>query len=105
MDNYLEEMLAFVYYGSIVNNRPKKGGDATKHIHLSKALTHLCRVDFYLHSSDRSISNNRGIWLVPCFLEIPEFSAKSIYVCSVASELGLYCLPMSFLWDVRHTLV
>ena len=23
VDNYLEEILAFVYYGSILNNRPK----------------------------------------------------------------------------------
>ena len=25
MDNYLKEILAFVYYDSIVNNRPKNG--------------------------------------------------------------------------------
>ena len=25
VDNYLKEFLAFVYYGSIVNNRPKMG--------------------------------------------------------------------------------
>ena len=26
VDNYLKDILAFVYYGSILNNRPKKGG-------------------------------------------------------------------------------
>ena len=63
---------------------------------------------FYLNSSELSISNNRGIWLVlllPCFIEIPEFNANSVdpdqTPRSAASDLDLHSLPMSLLWDVR----
>ena len=31
MDTYLKEILTFVYYGSIVNNQPKKYGYVTVH--------------------------------------------------------------------------
>ena len=56
---------------------------------------------FYLHSSDRSISNIRGIWLVFII-------SSSVFNASVdpdqtqhfaASDLGLHCLLMSLLWD------
>ena len=64
---------------------------------------------FYLHSSDQSISNSRGIWLallLPCFTEIREFNANSIdpgqTPRSAASDLGLHCLPMFLSRDVRH---
>ena len=44
--------------------------------------------------------------LLPCFIEILVFNANSIYPDqtprSVASDLGLHCLPMSRLWDARH---
>ena len=44
---------------------------------------------FYLHSSDQSISNNRGIWLI---LLLPEFNANSVdpdqMQHSAASDLG-----------------
>ena len=36
VDNYLKEILASVYYWSIGNSRPKKGGISTKCIHLFK---------------------------------------------------------------------
>ena len=58
---------------------------------------------FHLNSSDQSISNIRGIWLVfiiPCFIESPVFNAKSVdpdqMPHSVASDLGLHCLLVSF---------
>ena len=63
---------------------------------------------FYLHSSNRPISNIRGVWLVvfflsPCFIEIPVFNANSVdpdqTPRSAASDLGLHCLLMSLLWD------
>ena len=41
-----------------------------------------------------------------CFVEIPVYNAYSVdpdqTPRSVASDLGLQCLLMSFLWDVRH---
>ena len=39
-------------------------------------------------------------------MEISVFSANSVDLNqtqhSVASDLGLHCLPMSLLWDARH---
>ena len=62
----------------------------------------------YLQSSDRSISNIRGVWLVlllPCFIEIPVFNANSVdpdqTPRTASSDLGLHFLPMSHLWDAR----
>ena len=59
---------------------------------------------FYLHSSDQSIFNIMGVWVVfikPCFTEIPVFNANSVdpdqTPHSAASDLGLHCLPMSLL--------
>ena len=64
---------------------------------------------FYRYSLDWSISNIRGIWLV--FI-ISEFYINSLFNTSsvdldqmprsVASDLGLNCLPKSLLWDPRH---
>ena len=43
------------------------------------------------------------------FIEIPVIYANSVgpdqTPRSVASDLGLHCLPMSLLWDARHKLV
>ena len=40
------------------------------------------------------------------FIEIPEFNANSVdpdqIMCSMASDLGLHCLPLSLLWDARY---
>ena len=59
---------------------------------------------FNLNSMDRSISTRRGVWLVfilPCFIEIPVFNAKSVdhdqTLRSAVSDLGLHCLPISTL--------
>ena len=59
---------------------------------------------FYLKSLNRSISNRRGFWvifIIPCFIEIRIFNAYSVdpdqMLHSVASDLGLHCLPMSHL--------
>ena len=56
----------------------------------------------YLHSSDRSISNIRSVWLVlllPCFIEILVFNANSADPDQTprfaASDLDLHRLPMS----------
>ena len=62
---------------------------------------------FYLNSSATSISYIRGVWLVfiIIFCRISELNANSIdpdqTPHSAASDLGLYCLPMSLLWDAR----
>ena len=62
---------------------------------------------FYLNFLDRSISYIRSVWLVllSYFVEIPELNANSVdpdqMPHSVASDLGLHCLPMSLLWDAR----
>ena len=39
MDNYLKEMLVFVYYGSIVNNQPNKKNNKKKNNN-KKQYTH-----------------------------------------------------------------
>ena len=43
--------------------------------------------------------------LLSCFTEISELNANSVdpdqMPHSVASDLGLHCLPMFFLWDGR----
>ena len=61
---------------------------------------------FYLMTWDRSISNLRGVWLRFIFILISDvsvFNANSVdpdqTPRSVASDLGLNCLPMSLLWD------
>ena len=58
---------------------------------------------FYLHSSDRSVSNIGGFTLVSIttlFIEIPVINANSVFSDqtphSAASDLGLHCLPLSF---------
>ena len=59
---------------------------------------------FYLKSLDRSISFIRDVWLVlssSCFVEISELNSNKVnpdqMPRSVASDLGLHCLPMSLL--------
>ena len=67
---------------------------------------------FVLNSWDRS-STIEGvignILLLPCFVEILELNAKSINpyqtLRSVASDLGLYCLPNTLLWNAGHKCV
>ena len=57
---------------------------------------------------DRSIFYIKGVWLVfiiIMFCRISKFNANSVdpdqTPRSAASDLGLRCLPMSFLWDAR----
>ena len=57
---------------------------------------------FYSYSLDRYIVNTRGVKLVfviPCFIRIPAFKANKVdpdqTPRSVASDLGLQCLPIS----------
>ena len=64
---------------------------------------------FYLHSSDPSISNIRGVWLVfiiTIFYKNSVLNANSVdpgqTPRSAASDLGLHCLQMSLLLDARH---
>ena len=64
---------------------------------------------FYLSSLDQSISSLSSVWLVVlllCFIEMPVINANSVdpdqTPRSAASDLGLHCLPVSHLWDVRH---
>ena len=64
-------------------------------------LSHLPRADSSTSSLDRSIFYIRGVWLIlllPCFVEIPVFTANSVdpdQTSSAASDLGLHCLQMS----------
>ena len=67
---------------------------------------------FQLYALDRSISHRRGVWLdfiITSFREYFVFRAKCIdpdqTPCSTASDLGLHCVPMSLLGDVRHKCV
>ena len=62
----------------------------------------------YLHSSDRSISNIRGVWLVLlllCFIEIQVFNANSVDPDQTpriaAFDLGLHFLLTPHLWYAR----
>ena len=47
-----------------------------------------------------------GLPVISCFTEIPALNANSLdpdhTSRSAASDLGQRCLPMLFLWDVRH---
>ena len=47
----------------------------------------------------------KGSLLLSCFVEISKLNANSVdpdqISHSVASDLGLHCLPMSLLWDAR----
>ena len=56
---------------------------------------------FYHYPLDRSISNRRGVM----FYKIPVFNANSVdpdqTLRSAASDLRLYYLPMSLLWDTK----
>ena len=64
---------------------------------------------FYLNSLDLFISSKRGVWLVftitMFYKKNHEFNANSAdpdqTPRSVASDLGLHCLPVSHLWDAR----
>ena len=44
--------------------------------------------------------------MLPWFIENPFLNANNVdpdkTPRSAASDLGLYCLPMSLLWDARH---
>ena len=61
---------------------------------------------FCLNSLDLSIFKLRDIWLfsvLPCDIKIPVFNANNAdpdqTPRSAASDQGLHCLPMSFLWN------
>ena len=72
-------------------------------------LTHLCRVDSSnstLWTDTFPISGVSGWFLLlSCFVGVAEVNANSVdpdqTPRSAASDLGLYCLPMSLLWDAR----
>ena len=46
-----------------------------------------------------------GLLLLLCLVETSELNANGVdsdqTPCSVASDLGLHCLPVSYLWDSR----
>ena len=77
-----------------------------------RILTHLCQVDsptFTLQKGPFPIEGVSGNFLllhVPCFIETHVCNANSVdpdqTPRSAASDLGLYCLPMSLLWDARN---
>ena len=64
---------------------------------------------FYINSLDRSIpieGVSCEFLLLPCFIKNPVCSSNSVdpvqTPCSVASDLGLLCLPVSLLWDAGN---
>ena len=62
---------------------------------------------FILQTGPFPVERVSGNFLVlPCFIEIHVFNANSVdpdqTPYSVASDLGLYCLPVSLIWDARH---
>ena len=60
----------------------------------------------YLNILDRSISIKRGILVGFIITIIPLLKENFVDPDKMphfaASEMGLHCLPMSFLWDTRH---
>ena len=78
-------------------------------VHVSHSLTHLCRVDAPTLTFLIGLFPVEGIsgyfLLLPYLMEIPVSNANSIdpdqTPPSVASNLGLHCLPMSLLWGAR----
>ena len=73
-------------------------------------LTLLCWVDSATSTLWTGYFPTEGVsgWFLVslCFIEIPVFNANIVdpnqTLRSVASDLGLYCLPMSLVWDTRH---
>ena len=64
---------------------------------------------YYFNILYRSIASRRGVWVVfiiMVFVDIPVVNVNSVdsdqTLRSVASDLGLHCLPMPLLWDVRY---
>ena len=64
---------------------------------------------FYLNSLDQPISSLKDVWsafIIIMFYKMLVFNANSVATDhtprSVASDLGLQCLPMSNLWDARY---
>ena len=61
----------------------------------------------YLNSLDRPFPmlGESGYFLSSCFVEISEFNENNVdpdqMMHFLASNLGLHCLLMSFLWDAR----
>ena len=59
---------------------------------------------FYLNCLDRyiSISGVSGQFLfLTFFIESPVFNANSVDPDQTPPDLGLYCLPVSLLWEAR----
>ena len=55
-------------------------------------------VDIELEDNKQFISN-----IPRMFIEIPVFNANSVDPHQTPHfDLGIYCLPMSVLWDARH---
>ena len=64
---------------------------------------------FYRNSLDQFISSLRGVrsvLTITMFIEIPVVNTNSVdpdqTPRSAASDLGLHCLPMSYLWAASH---
>ena len=75
-------------------------------------LTQLCRVDSSTSLIGQVHFQKQGVWLVfiiSIFIEISVLNANNVdpdqTPCYTVSDLGLYCLPMSLLWDNRQKLV
>ena len=71
-------------------------------------LAHLCRVDSstsVLWTSPFPLLEMSGYFLSPSFIYIPTLNANNVdpdqSPRSVASDVGLHRLPMSYLWDAR----
>ena len=79
-------------------------------IKLLICITHLCRLDsstLTLWTGSFQIEGMCGLFLsLPWFIKVHVLNANSVdpyqTPCSVASDQGVHCLPMSLLWSVRH---
>ena len=58
---------------------------------------------FYFNFLNGFFSYKRGVWfvfIIVMLVEISELNANCVDP-DQTSDLGLYCLPMSLLWDAR----
>ena len=97
---------------TILNNETRSFG-FTETLLLLNLYPFMLNGFFYQSFLNRSISNRRNVWLfiiiiiiITTFIEINVFYVNNVdpdqTPPSAASDLGLHCLSMSFLWSARH---
>ena len=77
VDNYLKEILEFVYYGSFVNNRPKTAGAHMNHVTrkwVSECMLIVKPIVYYLLCW--GLTTRQPLWVILC--RLPEKGRKEI---------------------------